>query len=78
MHLKPNEDDKKWQGDKNHLANKLYAEIFPILARYEVRGYNAHQRTQSIVAEAMDSCHDWVIRNIRTKGIENEDQASNS
>lgn len=46
----------------NEMQNQLYAVIFPILAKHETRGFNAHQRAQSIVVSATADAEDWILR----------------
>lgn len=54
-----------WKEDKVYVSNKLYAIIMPLLSEYESRGYNSHQRAQTIVADVVDQMDKWVIQNMR-------------
>lgn len=42
------------------MMNELYGIINSVLAPYEQRGFNAHQRTQHIVEGVAIQCEDWI------------------
>lgn len=47
--------------ERYELMNQLYALICPTLEKYEVRGSNAHHRTQALVLKLTDDMHDWIL-----------------
>lgn len=47
------------------LENQLYALILPILAKYEARGFNSHQRAQNISSKAVEEMRQWILKNQR-------------
>ncbi len=49
--------------ERFEIMNQLYALIFPILAKYETRGFNAHQRAQTITHEVADKMETWILNN---------------
>lgn len=53
--------------ERARVLNELYALIFPVLAKYETRGFNAHQRTQNIAMTAADEMQDWISRQAAPK-----------
>lgn len=54
-----------WERDKTWLSNKLYGDIFPVLAGYETNASSAHATTQSLVKETIERCSAWVRQNTR-------------
>ncbi len=51
--------------ERNHVENEAYALVFPILAKYETRGFNAHQRAQNLVRKLADDMSEFVRQNTR-------------
>lgn len=51
--------------ERNEIENQVYATVFPVLAKYESRGFNAHQRTQNIAKQVGDQCEEFVRQNVR-------------
>lgn len=46
--------------ERRILGNELYAAIYPVLMRYETRGFNAHARAQVILQDVQEKCQQWI------------------
>lgn len=64
----------KLQKQLIELENDLYAAIFPLLSSYETRGFNAHQRAQTIAHNARLEAEHWI--GIQQKQYETETKDS--
>lgn len=62
--------------EKTEAENQLYAVINPILAQYETRGYNAHQRAQIIVAETVRRMDAWIRQQQLRTAMDNGGEAT--
>ena len=45
------------------IENALYAVLCPVLAKYEVRGYNSHTRAQLICQDVIKQANAWILLN---------------
>ncbi len=53
-------DGEKLRKQLTEFENEMYAIVFPLLSSYETRGYNAHQRSQTIARNARLECERWI------------------
>lgn len=52
------------------IMNDVYATVFPVLAKYETKGFNAHTRAQKIALETCVAVEEWVSVQETAKSLE--------
>ncbi len=57
-------ENQQIRDDLNRLQNGLYDLIFPVLAKYETRGHNAHQRMQNIIRTVTEESQVFIAQSL--------------